>query len=265
MTGIAVTGTVGIVSPAAAGKGCSGMTGGAIQAGGNMVGILAGRRDTVTRRAVVDDTGMVKGGRDKAAWGMADPAILGGFDMIDFFGRGETGIVTGCAVIDNTVMAEGSRLESGSLVAVDTIAVGWHVVVILARGGNTIVAEYAVVHDALVFKTRIGEGRGGVAQRAIVGDGDVRRIDLGRGAGCIDAVVAGSAVIDDPGMIEYRRCEGATGYVADPAILGRGDVIGLGNLAGCIDAVVAGIAAYGEYGRIAVIDERVGKIGCVMT
>ena len=48
VTGIAVTGTVGIVSPAATGEGCGRMAGGAVKAGRNVIRILAGCRNAMT-------------------------------------------------------------------------------------------------------------------------------------------------------------------------------------------------------------------------
>ena len=116
-----------------------------------------------------------------------------------------------------------------------------------------------------MFKMGVGECRRGMAYGAIIGNRNVGRIDLCRCAGCIDTVVAGRAVIDDTGMIEHGRCKGATGDMTDPAILGCRDVVRLRILARCIDTVVAGIAAHGQHGRVAVIDECVGKIACVMT
>lgn len=74
-------------------------------------------------------------------------------------------------------------------------------------------------------------------------------------------------VIDNTRMIEHRRCEGATGYVTDIAILICYHVrrIGLGILADCNNTIVAGLTAGSRNLRTAVVDKCVGKICRVMT
>lgn len=49
----------------------------------------------VTGSAVVNDTGMIEGGRYEGACVMADTAILVGLDMTGLLGCGETGAMTG--------------------------------------------------------------------------------------------------------------------------------------------------------------------------
>ena len=113
VAGVAVTDTAGIVSPAAAGEGCGGMTGGTIQAGRNMGwhGIHhACRRITIVAGStIIDDAGMIKACRHEATGGMTDTAILIGVDMVGFLGCSETGVVTGRAVIHDAVMIEAGR------------------------------------------------------------------------------------------------------------------------------------------------------------
>ena len=161
-------------------------------------------------------------------------------------------------------MVEACRQEPRSHVAAAAIVTGGYVESSLAGGGVSIVAAGAVVDDTLVLEAGIGEQRWRMADRAILGDRDVRRIDLGVGAGRVDAVVAGRAVIDDAAVIEYRRREGTTGGVADIAILGGRHVAGSGVLAGGIDAVMAGIATQGQDSRVGVIDEGIGEIDRVV-
>lgn len=171
MTCIAVVGTAGIVGPAAAGKGCGGMTRGAIQAGRNMrrhgVHHACRRIAVVAGSAVVNDTGMIEGGRYEGARVMADAAILVGLDMTGFFGCGETGAMTGRAVICYARVTEARGLEAGGLVAVDAIAVGRHVEVALADGSIAVMTGCAIVDDTLVVKTGAGKGGGVMAHRAI--------------------------------------------------------------------------------------------------
>lgn len=102
--------------------------------------------------------------------------------------------------------------------------------------------------------------------RTILGiDWNVWRIDLGAGAGSNDAVMAGSAVIDDAGMIEHRRRKAAAGRVADTTILGCHHVgrINLGVFTGSGNTV-AGVATGRQYGGIAMVDKRVGKCSCIV-
>ena len=167
MTGIAVVGTARIVGPAAAGKGCGGMTRGAIQAGRNMrrYGVHHARRriTVVTGRAIVNNAGMIEGSRYEGARVMADTAILVSLDMTGFPGCGETGAMTGRAVIHDARVAETRRLETGGLVAVDAIAVGRHVEVAFADSSITVMTGCAIVDDTLVVKTGAGKGCGVMA------------------------------------------------------------------------------------------------------
>ncbi len=98
VTGVAVADTTGIVSPAAAGEGCRSMAGDAIQAGWNVRwnGIIHTRRriTVMAGNAIIDDSGMVKGGRNEAARCMTDSAILVGRDVRRMFGGGKSGSVT---------------------------------------------------------------------------------------------------------------------------------------------------------------------------
>ena len=111
----------------------------------------------------------------------------------------------------------------------------------------------------------VGERRGRMAHRAIVGDRNVRWVYLGIGSGRSYAIVARRTVVNDTSMIEYCRRKCAAWHVTDSAILGCYNVVDLGFLAGRIGTVVAGITAHSQHGGIAVVDKRVGKISRVMT
>ena len=124
-----------------------------------------------------------------------------------------------------------------------------------------------VVDDALVFKPGVSKRCWRMAYRAILGDGDVRRVGFGSGASCEDTIVAGRTVINDTDMIEYCRCKGSAGHVTDTAILGSWHVgrIDLRTFASSGDTVMAGVAAGGQHGGVGMVDMRVGKISRVMT
>ena len=123
-----------------------------------------------------------------------------------------------------------------------------------------------VIHDALMLKPGIGKGSRSMAYRAILADGDVRRVGFGGGAGCVDTIMAGRTIIDDTGVIEYSRCKGSAGHVADAAILGGYHMgrIDLRIFASGCGTVMAGIAARGQHGGVGMVDIRVGKISRVM-
>lgn len=271
MTGIAVIDTAGIVRPATASEGCGSMTGGTVQAGRNMRrhGIHHARRRiaVMAGRAIVDDAGMIEGCRDEAARVMADTAILIGHDMTGFLGCRETGAVTGRAVIHDARVTKARRFETSGLMAVDAIAVGRHMEVAFAGSSITVMTGCTVVDDTLVFKPCIGKGSRCMTYRAILGDGDVRRVDFGSGAGCVDTIVTRRAVINDTGMIEYSWCESPAGHVTDTAILGGYHMgrIDLRIFASGGDTVMAGIAACGQHGGVGMVDICVGKISRVMT
>ena len=272
MAGITVVDTSGIVRPGAAHKSCGGMTGGTVQASRNMgrhsiyhtLRIIA----IMTPNAIVRNAGMVNRRRFEGTGRMTDTAILISHDMTNFFRCGKTGIVAGCAVVHDAHMIKGCRQKPGGLVAVPAISVGRHMVGRgrFSSGGCTIVARRTGIIDTdkLVIKPGTGEGRRGMAQRTIIGDWNMGRVNLGRGADGIDPVVTGRTVVHDAGVIKHRWGKGTSGHVTDTAILGSRDVVGPGILTGCSDAVVAGVAAGGEHGRVAVVDKRVGEIGCIM-
>ncbi len=92
VTVFANTGATTVVRPGSTHEGCGGMTGGAIQAGRDVrgigLGIHAGGRNTMTRRTIIHNTGMIEGCRDKATSVMTDTTILTGCNMIDFFRGG---------------------------------------------------------------------------------------------------------------------------------------------------------------------------------
>jgi len=177
VTGIAVTGTAGIVRPATTGEGCGGMTGGAVEAGRNVGGYgihHADRGSTImTRDAIVDDTGMIEGCRAEVIGVMADAAILIGVHMAIVFSGGEIAIMTGLAVILDTLVIKGCGFKTRSLVAIDAITVSRHMVVVFSGGGAAIVTGRTVTLDSLVIKMSTGKGRGVMAHRAILGGRNV--------------------------------------------------------------------------------------------
>lgn len=86
------TGATAVVDPGAAHESCGGMADGAVQAGRNVggigLGIHAGGRNTMARRTIIHNTGMIESCRDKATSVMTDTTILTGCNMIDFFRGG---------------------------------------------------------------------------------------------------------------------------------------------------------------------------------
>ncbi len=270
VTAVAVTGTAGIVGPAAAGEGRCGMTGGTVETGRNMGrhGIHHTRRriTIVAGSTIVDDAGMIEACRHEAAGSMTDTAILVGVDMIGFLGRGETSVMTGCAVIHDTGMIETCRQKTRGHVTVAAVTVGRYMKVALAGGGNTIMTIRTVIHDTLVFESGVGKGSRGMAHRAILGNRNVVGIGLRARAGGGNTVVTGYAVIHDTGMIEHRRGKAAASHVTGTTILGGYDVrrIDLRIFAGGGNTVMTGNAADGEHGGVGVVDKRIGKSSRVM-
>jgi len=195
MAGIAVVGTAGVMRPGAAGEGCRSMAEIAVQAGCNMrrnrVCLTCCGITVMAGLAAIGDAGVIEGRRDETSGIVTSATILGGRDVARIFRCGETSTVTRRAVIDDACMVEGSRLESGGLVAVDAVAVGRYVVVVFTRGSSAVVTGDTVVGDVLVIKRGLGKRRGRMAHRAILGaDRNMRRIGLGGGAGCNNAVMA---------------------------------------------------------------------------
>lgn len=77
-------------------------------------------------------------------------------------------------------------------------------------------------------------------------------------------IMARRTVIDDTGMIEYRRCKATARGMADVAILCRRNMIRRGTLAGCIHSVMTGVTALTQNLRAGMVDKRIGEIRRVM-
>jgi len=92
----------------------------------------------------------------------------------------------------------------------------------------------------------------------------VGRVSPGILAGRRNTIVAGLAVVNDTGMVEYRWCKGSAGYVTDNAILVCGNMVDFRDLACCIGTIVAGIAPVTDNVRVAVIDKRGDKYSRAM-
>ena len=144
---VAVADSAGVVNPGTAREGCSGVTGGTVQAGRNMgrYGIHhACRRITIMAGcAIVGDAGMIKRRRHETTGGMTDTTVLIGVDMIDFFGCSETGIMTGGAVVHDARMTKGRRFKTRGHVTVATVSVGRHMEIGFAGSANTIMTGRA--------------------------------------------------------------------------------------------------------------------------
>jgi len=158
------------MKPGATNEGGGGMAIATIQAGRNMILMLAGCRHTmtgVTPRTVRHAT-MIERCRNEATRIMTDTAILIGLNMIVWFTCGECTVMAGLAVIHNANMIKGSRYKTRGQVAHTAIIVGWHVLAVFSCGDVTIVTGSAVVDDSLVIKPGTGKGRGVMAYRAIL-------------------------------------------------------------------------------------------------
>ena len=219
------------------------------------------RISIVAGSTIVDDASMIEGCRDEAARVMAYTAILVGRDMTGILGCRETGVMTGRAVIRDTRVTKTRRFKAGGLMAVDAITVGRHMKVVFTDSGITVMTGDTVVDDALVFKVGVSKRCWRMAYRAILGDGDVRRVGFGSGASCVDTIVAGRTVINDTDMIEYCRYKGSAGHVTDAAILGSWHVgrIDLRTFASSGETVMAGVAAGGQHVGVGMVDIRVAK------
>jgi hypothetical protein len=98
VTCITLTGTVGFVNPRTTEEGCGGMTGMAIQCGFKVgrvdLGILTDRCNTMARRTIIYDTGMIKYRTDESTGVMTNATILIGKNMGVCFADGETSTMT---------------------------------------------------------------------------------------------------------------------------------------------------------------------------
>ena len=116
-------------------------------------------------------------------------------------------------------MAECTRNETGGLVTLHAVAIRRHMIGRrdLSAGGVPVVAQGTVRDDAYVIEGRARKAGSLVARGTVLcrPDGDMVKVRSGR----LDPIMAGGTVPYDAGMIEHRRRKGATGYVADSAIL----------------------------------------------
>ena len=165
---------VGIVHPAAAGKGSGRMAEIAVHQDGwfNMgrdgVDLACCRHAVMAVDATVDDAGVIEGRRFEEARVMADTAILIGRDMSGFLRRCKTSIVTGTTVIHYACVTEGGRRKTGGLVAVDAIAIGRHMEIGFSGSGGAVVTGDTVIGYVLVTKRGLSKLRGHMAHRAIL-------------------------------------------------------------------------------------------------
>ena len=138
-------------------------------------------------------------------------------------------------------MGEFAWNETGGLVTLHTVAIRRYMIGRrdLSSGGVPVVAVRAVPDDACMIERRARKGGGLVTCGTVLRrpDGDVAGMHARRA----EAIVAGGTIVNDAGMIEHRRRKGATGYVADSAILASDQMwrVDLGVLADGIDSVVA--------------------------
>lgn len=158
---IAPTRSAGIVEPGTTDEACGGMTEMAIRRGRDMAGVLTGRANPMTGRAIIHDAGMIKHGTDKRAGVMTDTAILICGDMVGRLANGEHIIMAGAAVIHDTCMTEGCRSEACGDMAGIAVFVGRHVVGrrSLASGGVAIVARITTTGDTRVVESGTRKSR----------------------------------------------------------------------------------------------------------
>lgn len=88
----------------------------AIQIGRKMVVILAGRGNTMTGRAIINDAGMIEYRSNKGTGIMTDPAILVCGYMVARFTCGERAIMAGATVIHYADVIKDCGYEASGLV-----------------------------------------------------------------------------------------------------------------------------------------------------
>ncbi len=123
----------------AAYEGCGGVTEGAIERRRNVIRRHAGCGNTMARRAVVHNTGVIERGRDEAPGVMTDTTILIGRNMVDCFACGQASVMTRRAVVNDADVIERCRQKTRGHVAAAAIAVGRHMVVGFSWSGIAIV------------------------------------------------------------------------------------------------------------------------------
>lgn len=109
--------------------------------------------------------------------------------------------MAGLAVVYDARMIKCCGQETGGLMALTAISIRWYMIKWLTHGGYAIVAGGAVTRYTCMVIVGAGECRGVMADGAVQRCGNMRR----RFASSRCAVVTGGAVIDDTGMVEYRR------------------------------------------------------------
>ena len=105
------------------------------------------------------------------------------------------------------------------------IRVSGHMVERFADRRVAVMAGSTVSNNALMIEVGISEYRRGMAHRTVFTGWNVWRIVFGVLACGISTVMTGSAVGDDSIVIEHRRGEGPTSYVADTTIFAGGNMI----------------------------------------
>jgi len=214
-----------------------------------MSGMFADRRIarcSVARRAIAGDAGMVEDAGDKAADTVTDAAVRTGYNVVLRFARGENAVVAGSTGIDDAGMLECRRREAGCVMAIVTILLRRDMAGYFAPGGGepAVVATFATIADAAMGECRWRETNANDMAHVTVIDG---RNVVNRFAGGESLVMAGSAVVHNPGVIE-KCIDEAGGDMAQRAILRGGNMIP--GFARADHPVMAGKAISGDTGMV---------------
>ena len=130
---------------------------------------------------------------------MAVRAIPGRGHMVGWLAESHRAVVAGSAVIYNTDMIKHPGSKRAGLVTDTAILGGGNVIHRFADGGCAM-ARRTVTHDTRVIKHRTNKSGGVMTDATILCGGNVCR----RLANGCRAVVAGSTIVTDIGVVEYR-------------------------------------------------------------
>ena len=238
-----------------------GMAVAAVQRCRNVVGRHAGRGNTVTGGAVVDDAGVIEGCRRKGVGIMANTAVLDRLHVIDRFTLRKYIVVAGFAIVDDADVIERRRDESRGQVAGHAVIIGRYVVKMFAGGGSAVVTGCTVASDALVVEPGTGKLGRVVTQRTILGR---RYRDVGGSQPSgRNAIVTAGTIVDDALVIENGAGETARQVAGTTVLRGR-QVTDIHS--DCGHVIVTGIAAATDDIRTVVIDVgRRKRAGIVTT
>lgn len=184
-----------------------------ILAGLDMSLVLTQGNDPVmTQSAVIDNTGMVKGRRNKTGSIVTLAAIIVGRHMVLLLTQGDSAVMANGTISGHAQMIELGSGKGRGVVTDGTIVTGNDVILGFDRSGGirTIVALNTIADDIAMIEHRRGEAAGHMTDTAILIGGDMTDVFLSKGTYAVSVLIGSGctvtmtfiAIVDASGVVK---------------------------------------------------------------